>query len=213
MKLRSIFIKGTTDLATQVHISIDGTVYDFDVNLVAHQIYDMQNLVDANGKNIFAVGGAVITIWIEDVNFKPYEVTPNCARCMQKEVICANSKGWVSNGSTISENPNLAYGIVAEVTCECDYDRILCALPNDEFKAQLLKYQVSILFARRALETDRFNYFTIFGREELLEYIAIAQNGYRTRIDLYMETLRTYFKTNKFCGCVECYSSATLPLV
>lgn len=213
MKLKSVFIKGTTDVTTTVNIMVDNEVSQYPVTLIAHQIYDMQNLVDAAGKNLFAVNGAVITIWIEDVNFKPYEVTPNCARCHAQVVICANSKGWVKNGTSVSENPNLAYGIIAEVSCECDYDRILCALPNDEFKAQLLKYQMSILFARKALETDRFNYFTIYGREELLQYIAIAQNGYRTRIDLYIKALRTYFKTNKFCGCIECFGSQQLPLV
>jgi hypothetical protein len=213
MKIKTISIKGGTDLNTTVYVQIDDIVYTFSVELLADKLYTLQNLCDSDGKNLFATDGATITIWIEDVNFKPYEVKPNCARCQAKTIICGEGKGWTKNGATVVESSSIAYGIIADIDCECDYDKIICALPNDEYKAQILKYAASIQFARMALETDRFNYFTIYGREELREYIAIAQNGYSKRINEYITSLRAYFMTNEFCQCVKCNGSTTKSLV
>lgn len=216
LKLLSISVKGCTDITTNLVVQINtGTAYSFPITLKANQVFTTSSLCTVDGSNIFATEAGVITIWIEDENFHPYEVKPTCPTCpgASAKERCATSKGWVDNGITIKENEHLAYGITAMVACECDYDKILCALPNDEYKAQIMKYQASIQLARLSLETERFNYFTIYGREELLQYIAIAQNGYTKRINEYVNSLEQWFKVNQYCGCVVCHGSKTMALV
>lgn len=213
MKLKSISVKGCTDITTTLYIQHDTELTSFPITLRANIVETFVNLCDSNGVNIFSTEKGNITIWIEDEDFHPYEVKPNCQTCGGKVAVCANSKGWQMSGATVTENKTLAYGITATVACECDYDKILCALPNDEYKAQIIRYAASIQFARLALETERFNYFTIYGREELLEYIAIAQNGYKKRVNEYVNSLYSWFQKNKYCGCIECFSSTQKALV
>lgn len=214
MKLRSVTIKGSTDITTNLNIEADGVTTTIEIQLLANKQLTLMNVCGSNGQSIFNGENKKITIWIEDENFHPIEVKPNCPTCMTGTPnTCAISKGWVNNGSTITENKSLAYGIIAEVNCECNYDMILCSLPNDEYKAQLMKYQASIQFARLSLETERFNYFTIYGREELEKYIAIAQNGYKKRITEYTESLRAFLMKNAFCGCITCNGSEVKSMI
>lgn len=214
MKLVNISIKGSTDITTNLHILADGIETILPITLQANVQKTITNICGSNGQQIFTGDNSMITIWIEDVLFRPIEVKPNCPTCSGGvHNSCGVAKGWSMAGTTVTENKTLAYGILAVVNCECNYDSILCSFPNDEMKAQIMKYQASIQFARLGLETERFNYFTIYGREELLEYIAIAQNGYAKRIKQYADSLRGYLMTNKFCGCIQCNGSELKSLV
>lgn len=214
MRLKSVSVKSATTVETTLHILSGNNETEVPISLIANKTLTLTNVCDADGVNIFTGESPQITIWIEDAEFSPIEVKPNCQTCSGgKANPCATSAGWSDNGSQVVTNKTMAYGIVADVQCECNYDLILCSLPNDELKSQLLLYGTSVQFARLALETSRFNYFTIHGRDELQEYIAIAQNGLKKRLTQYVESLRPHLMANKYCGCLKCDGSTLRPLV
>jgi len=214
MKLRSITIQSANTIDIDVNIQVDTTLITIPISLTARVPLTINNVCGTNGEPIFNRESGNITVWVQNSNFQPVEVKPNCPTCGGgNENLCASSKGWSMVSGQSIENKLLAYGIIADVECECNYDRILCDLPNDEFKAQLLKYQASIQFAQLGLQTERFNYFTIYGRDELNQYIALAQSNYSKIIPTYIESLRSYLQQNKFCGCLKCDGSTTKSLV
>lgn len=213
MRLKSISIKGCTDLSTTLYVQADTELLEFPIELKSRQVLTLTNLCDSNGVNIFSTDKGTLTIWIEDEDFKPYEVKPKCVTCGGGVATCANSKGWVMTGAVVTENKTLAYGITATVACECDYDKILCALPNDEFKAQIIKYKLTAKFAELALTTERFNYWDMYGREETALIKSEAEAMYSKRINEYINSLYAWLQKNKYCGCIECHASTTKALV
>lgn len=213
MRLKSISIKGCTDLTTTLYVQYDTELLTFDITLQSNKVLTLVNLCDANGVNIFATDSGTITIWIEDEDFHPYEVKPKCLTCGGGTAVCANSKGWINNGGVITENKSLAYGITATVACECDYDKILCALPNDEFKAQIIRYKMTATFADFALNTTNFNYWDMYGREETALIKDEANAMYSKRINEYVASLYEWLTRNNYCKCIKCDGSTNKALV
>jgi len=70
--------------------------------------------------------------------------------------------GWTGTGVSSHH-----YGLIADVTVICSPTDLFCLIK--EFLAFATLYRFGIELANESLETDRFNYFSLVRREELIE--------------------------------------------
>lgn len=129
------------------------TTTNYPVTLVARTEQDIEINYTADRNRIY--------IYMNDAALKPAKGSANMSCCGEGYDVL-NATGW--DGASVSSNH---YGIQANVTVICSTNNLACLL-KDQLGPPVL-YRFGIEMANEALETDRFNYFTLVTRDDIKE--------------------------------------------
>lgn len=106
-----------------------------------------------------------------------------------------NDCGYVK--STIGDSDiggREGYGIVLDFKCECDYDVLLCNLA-EHYIGHLVWLKSRIVLLEAGINTDRYNSFFIYGKEEMLNTIKQLSADYNNRWYALMQTMPSTLKS------------------
>lgn len=195
LKIENVYIGVRVETDTEVNLIIkDGaTTYTYPITLKA-------------GKTTRIRPGIFITqsecdIYIQNGSaLYRLSINPNCG-CGSNRSGCAAVTGLLDT----TTNTNESYGIWADVVCECDLSTILCALSGNSLLGEIVLYKTGVNILDEGLKTDRLNFFTIYGKEEMKETKIEWENIYREKWNLFIQSLRQSLTNVDRCGCVDCY--------
>lgn len=116
-----------------------------------------------------------IYIYMNDAALKPAKGDANMSCCGEGYDIL-NAVGW--DGANVSSHH---YGIQANITVICSMDNLAC-LMKDQLGLPVL-YRFGIEIANEALETDRFNYFTLVTRDDIKDIRESYMEDYKKSME------------------------------
>lgn len=96
------------------------------------------------------------------------------------DILCV--KGWT--GSGVSSHH---YGIIADVSVICNSTDLFCLMKD--FLASATLYRFGIEIASEALETDRFNYFTLVTRDDIKDLRESYMEDYKEEMKAVARTM------------------------
>lgn len=98
---------------------------------------------------------------------------------------CGYTKGWFDDKEIQAKE---GYGIVANFSCACNYDELLCGLART-FIGELIWYKARILLMEEHIRSNRLNNWIIYNREDSKEYLVDLENQYRTKWNTFAGSL------------------------
>jgi hypothetical protein len=179
----TMIVKDTAGKVYNIPVSLEeGVIKEFTVNL--------------------KIEGAEAHILLPS-NISVYRNKPNCGVGCQntKKSECVRSMG-VNNGTT---NDTEAYGIEADVLCQCDLSTIACDLAMNSLIGQCAFELIGGMFYDEQIKNNRLNYLTIYKGEELKQQAAASFDAYRMYFENAMKGIRQYIvNSDGGCKCVDC---------
>jgi len=101
--------------------------------------------------------------------------------------------GW--NGTKVSSHH---YGVRADVTVICNPGNLFCMVKD--FLAYSVLYRFGIELANEALETDRFNYFSMVTRDDIKDLRESYMEDYKNEMETVARTLPVFLrKLDDYC--------------
>ena len=137
----------------------------YPVALVAKAEKDLEINYKADRNRIF--------IYMNDATLKPAKGSANMSCGSGYDILSA--VGWDGNVSSCH------YGIQANITVICSMDNLAC-LMKDQLGLPVL-YRFGIEMANEALETDRFNYFTLVTRDDIKDLRESYMEDYKKSME------------------------------
>lgn len=199
-KLQSIFIHSVTiNIAND---ESDATFYIADAT--NNQITTFSGLtLYENVDNEFVInrffkGNEIQIYMLGDMN--PISVDIHCNCGGESSSPCVNVKGMLNTTLTKSEG----YGITASVSCRCNFESLLCDLKMDQVLGQAAFELIGGMFYDEMSRTSRFNWLTIYNKEEIIEQSQAAFKLYADYFMASMAGLRSYIEAAGPCGCIDC---------
>ena len=157
------------------------------VTLAAKVEQDVEINYTANRNRIY--------IYMNDVKLLPAEGSAKMNCCGEGYDILG-ATGW--DGANVSSNH---YGIQANITVICSMDNLACLL-KDQLGLPVL-YRFGIEMANEALETDRFNYFTLVTRDDIKDLRESYMEDYKKVMEDIGRTIPVLLRKLDD-HCVEC---------
>ena len=110
------------------------------------------------------------------------------------DILCV--KGWTGTAASSHH-----FGIRADVTVICNPVDLFCLIKD--FLALPVLYRFGIELANEALETDRFNYFSMVTREDIKDLRASYIEDYKEEMATIARTMPVLLrKLDKYC--IDC---------
>jgi len=159
----------------------------YPVTLAAKVEQDIEINYTANRNRIY--------IYINDVALKPAEGSAKMSCCGEGYDILGVT-GW--DGANVSSHH---YGIQANITVICSMDNLAC-LMKDQLGLPVL-YRFGIEMANEALETDRFNYFTLVTRDDIKDLRESYMEDYKKAMEDVSRTIPILLRKLDD-HCIEC---------
>lgn len=103
---------------------------------------------------------------------------------------CGYTKGWYDDREISAKE---GYGISLIFSCKCDYSEFLCDLSR-EFFGELVWLKSRVLLMEEHIRTTRLNNWIIYGREEAKEYLTDIENEYRSKWNVFAQSLPNILK-------------------
>jgi len=194
LKIENIYVAATVVVDTNTNLIVvdGGTTYTYPITLKPGKTTRLKVSIQAKSSLIsIYINGALIPTRTS--------INPNCG-CGSSNNGCASVVG-LGNGI---EDRNEAYGIWADVLCECDYSFLLCALASNGLMGEIVMYKTGVNIMDECLKTDRLNYFTIYGKEDAKATKDEWENVYREKWNLLIASMKNVLYNLDRCGCVDC---------
>lgn len=139
--------------------------YTYPITLVANQV----NVFGASELSgfPFTVESSSARVTIDNTSISFAKTALIChSGCSGSKNSCGYVDGWDGTNKVQKEG----YGINIKFKCECDYSKILCSLSNS-FAGELIWLKWQILIMEEQFNSNRFEGWVIYGRDELKDYI------------------------------------------
>jgi len=157
---------------------------NYAITLVAKTEQDVEINQYCNNKRVF------ITV----NNIAGSEGSAKMSCCSGYDIL--DVTGWTGTGVSSHH-----YGIIADVTVVCNPIDLFCLVKD--FLAFATLYRFGLELANESLETDRFNYFSLVRREELIELRDSYQVDYDKEMKAVARTLPVLLrKLDSYC--IDC---------
>lgn len=112
---------------------------------------------------------------------------------------CGYANGW--DGA--AKNRNEGYGMNVQFSCHCDYTQIITDMAVG-MTGELIFLKWQMMIWEEFLQTDRFNFFCIYDRDDVRKYtLPDLQNKYNMKWNMMMEGLYGILKTYRD-DCLDC---------
>lgn len=152
-----------------------GTVTTYEVNLTANEVNSFK--IDYEIKGSFArvlldgTGVPVTSAFLTCFT--------GCNGTLPND--CGYTKGWYDDKEISGKE---GFGIVAEFTCECDYEQLLADL-SKTYIGEIVWLKARVLLLEEHLRTNRLNSWVIYGREETERFLTDIENQYRDKWNIF----------------------------
>lgn len=186
--------------------------YNFTVNTIAGKevCITHEDFCEKYGEGI-SVTGQDIWILVDGTNYRGYGYVPTCA-CGIGSKNCADVEGWKGDGVHCTTNGRgnavTTYGIRADVSCECRWDELICAISatnGNNAISRLLLLLCEKQFIDEIKFSSRLNYFTVFADDaDLDELRATISNEYKGLFNSFIQGIANIIKNNDYDDCIKC---------
>ena len=154
---------------------------NYPVTLVAKEEQDVEINQTCNNKRIY--------ITVNNIAGSEGDAEMSC--CSGYDIM--DVTGWTGTGVSSHH-----YGLIADVTVICSSADLFC-LMKDQLAFPVL-YRFGIELAQEALETDRFNYFSLVRRDELNELLEKYKDDYDKEMKTVARTIpKLLRKLDDYC--------------
>lgn len=132
-----------------------------------------------------------------------YSVKPNCS-CGGSSTPKSKyftTKGYYNGIETKQEG----FGIWTDVVGKCEYDYLLCYLATDGLLGEIVMYKAGVFIMDEQIKSDRFNYYTVYDKEQAAQTGQEWENHYRERFNTLVQSLPKILP-NIDPLCIDCRS-------
>ena len=175
-------VNGTSEIA-----------YRYDVELVANQ----ENIFDVD----LALKGTHFRVTIDNTAVEmasaPVSCLEGCSGQLPND--CGYARGW---DGTKEVHKGDGYGIDVIFGCECDFAELMCNL-SKTYIGQLIWLKARILVMEEHLNSNRFDNWVVYNREDTALHRQEVQAEYKRQWQGLMDGLYAILKTYRD-DCIEC---------